>query len=208
MLTHIGFTFLQTIRILGGKLYRFVEPVKSEQLKNHKITHAIQHASPHFDERPNGVDINLLVIHCISLPEGDYGTPYVKDLFMGELDSSAHPDFAPLHGLRVSAHCVIRRDGTLEQYVPFDKRAWHAGQSRYCGRKRCNDFSIGIELEGTDKTAYTDKQYECLVGVTKLLLEHYPTLNRHRIVGHEHIAPGRKTDPGIGFDWSKYLNQL
>ena len=208
MLTHIGFTFLQTIRILGGKLYRFVEPVKSEQLKNHKITRAIQHASPHFDERPDESDISLLVIHCISLPEGEYGTPYVKDLFMGELQSNAHPDFAPLDGLRVSAHCVIRRDGTLEQYVPFDKRAWHAGQSRYCGRKRCNDFSIGIELEGTDQSAYTDKQYQCLVEVTELLLTHYPKLNRRRIIGHEHIAPGRKTDPGSGFDWPRYLNQL
>jgi AmpD protein len=108
----------------------------------------------------------------------------------------------------VSAHCVIRRDGTLEQYVPFDKRAWHAGQSRYCGRKRCNDFSIGIELEGTDQSAYTDKQYQCLVEVTELLLMHYPKLNRRRIIGHEHIAPGRKTDPGSGFDWPRYLNQL
>ncbi|MCH2454127.1 1,6-anhydro-N-acetylmuramyl-L-alanine amidase AmpD [Idiomarina sp.] len=182
--------------------------MKSEQLKNHKITRAIQHASPHFDERPDESDISLLVIHCISLPEGEYGTPYVKDLFMGELQSNAHPDFAPLDGLRVSAHCVIRRDGTLEQYVPFDKRAWHAGQSRYCGRKRCNDFSIGIELEGTDQSAYTDKQYQCLVEVTELLLMHYPKLNRRRIIGHEHIAPGRKTDPGSGFDWPRYLNQL
>ena len=194
--------------ILGHKLYRFAEPVKRHIIKNHWIRDVKHCASPHYDERPDEQDISLLVIHCISLPEGEYGTPYVKDLFMGELQSNAHPDFAPLEGLRVSAHCVIRRDGTLEQYVPFDKRAWHAGQSRYCGRKRCNDFSIGIELEGTDQSAYTDKQYQCLVEVTELLLMHYPKLNRRRIIGHEHIAPGRKTDPGSGFDWPRYLNQL
>lgn len=164
--------------------------------------------SPHFDERPQPDDISLLVVHCISLPEGEYGTPYIQDLFLGQLDCGCHPDFAPLNGLRVSAHCVIRRNGTVEQYVPFDKRAWHAGVSRYCGRRRCNDFSIGIELEGTDHSAYTQAQYEALTDVTRALLATYPKLTRRRIVGHEHIAPGRKTDPGHAFDWPTYLDAL
>lgn len=168
----------------------------------------MQHASPHCDERPQPDEISLLVIHCISLPEGKYGTPYVRQLFMGELKTDAHPDFSILKGLRVSAHCVIRRDGTLEQYVPFDKRAWHAGRSRYCGRRRCNDFSIGIELEGTDNSAYTQSQYEQLIAVTKALIARYPKLNRRRIVGHQDIAPGRKTDPGSEFDWRTYLDAL
>jgi len=182
--------------------------VKSDPIKNHKITTAAQHPSPHYDERPQSAEVSLLVIHCISLPEGQYGTPYIRQLFMGDLEPDAHPDFAILKGLRVSAHCVIRRDGTLEQYVPFDKRAWHAGMSRYCGRRRCNDFSIGIELEGTDHSAYTQEQYEQLIAVTKALIGTYPNLNRRRIVGHQDIAPGRKTDPGSEFDWQTYLNAL
>ncbi|HAS15998.1 MAG TPA: 1,6-anhydro-N-acetylmuramyl-L-alanine amidase AmpD [Idiomarina abyssalis] len=182
--------------------------MKSDPIKNHKITTAVQYPSPHCDERPQTDEISLLVIHCISLPEGEYGTPYVRQLFMGELETDAHPDFSILQGLRVSAHCVIRRDGTLEQYVPFDKRAWHAGQSRYCGRRRCNDFSIGIELEGTDHTAYTEQQYQQLIQVTEALIATYPKLNRRRIVGHQDIAPGRKTDPGSEFDWQTYLNAL
>ncbi|WP_404398360.1 1,6-anhydro-N-acetylmuramyl-L-alanine amidase AmpD [Idiomarina loihiensis] len=182
--------------------------MKSDPIKNHKITTAAQHPSPHYDERPQSAEVSLLVIHCISLPEGQYGTPYIRQLFMGDLEPDAHPDFAILKGLRVSAHCVIRRDGTLEQFVPFDKRAWHAGMSRYCGRRRCNDFSIGIELEGTDHSAYTQEQYEQLIAVTKALIGTYPNLNRRRIVGHQDIAPGRKTDPGSEFDWQTYLNAL
>ena len=168
----------------------------------------MQHPSSHYDERPQTAEVSLLVIHCISLPEGQYGTPYIRQLFQGELEPDEHPDFAILKGLKVSAHCVIRRDGTLEQYVPFDKRAWHAGMSRYCGRRRCNDFSIGIELEGTDHSAYTQQQYEQLIAVTKALISTYPKLNRRRIVGHQDIAPGRKTDPGSEFDWQTYLNAL
>ena len=182
--------------------------MESDRIKNHKITTATQYSSSHYDERPQADEISLLVIHCISLPEGKYGTPYVRDLFMGKLAIDAHPDFAILEGLRVSAHCVIRRDGTLEQYVPFDKRAWHAGMSHYCGRRRCNDFSIGIELEGTDQSAYTEQQYKQLITVTKALISTYPKLNRRRIVGHQDIAPGRKTDPGSEFDWQTYLNAL
>lgn len=182
--------------------------MKRQQIENHLLTDAEYLASPHYDERPDDTDINLLVIHCISLPEGQFATPYVKQLFLGELDITADPSFQPLQGLRVSAHLVIRRDGTLEQYVPFDKRAWHAGVSSFCGRRRCNDYSIGIELEGTDHDSYTDAQYQQLVAVTDALLAHYPKLTRQRIVGHEHIARGRKTDPGPGFNWSHYLTRL
>ncbi|MGM0480871.1 MAG: 1,6-anhydro-N-acetylmuramyl-L-alanine amidase AmpD [Pseudomonadota bacterium] len=177
-------------------------------IKEHYLQTATHFASPHCDARPEAEAISLLVIHCISLPEGCYGTPYVKDLFLGNLDTSEGSGFEPLAGLTVSAHLVIRRNGQVEQYVPFNQRAWHAGQSSYCGRRRCNDFSIGIELEGTDKQPYTAVQYQQLVTITELLLAHYPALSRDRIVGHQHIAPGRKTDPGMAFDWSHYLTQL
>lgn len=164
----------------------------------------MQYPSPHCDERPLDDDISLLVVHCISLPEGHFGTPYVHDLFMGQLDVAADPAFKPLAGLKVSAHLVIRRNGRLEQYVPFNRRAWHAGQSSFCGRQRCNDFSIGIELEGTDYSAYTDEQYQQLAAVTEALMLDYPQLRKDAIVGHEDIAPGRKTDPGKQFDWARY----
>lgn len=194
--------------ILGGKLYLFATSVKRHTIKNHRLVEARQFTSPHYDARPSSADISLLVVHCISLPEGDYGTPFVEQLFMGELDTSHSSPFQYLAGLRVSAHLVIRRDGSVEQYVPFDQRAWHAGRSSFCGRKRCNDYSIGIELEGTDKDQYTDRQYEQLVAITTTLLTHYPRMRRNRIVGHQDIAPGRKTDPGQGFDWSRYHQLL
>lgn len=177
-------------------------------IKEHYLQNATHYASPHYDARPEAETISLLVIHCISLPEGQYGTPYVKDLFLGTLDTSAGSGFEALDGLRVSAHLVIRRDGQIEQYVPFDQRAWHAGQSCYGGRQRCNDYSIGIELEGTDKQPYTAAQYQQLIAVTQLLMAQYPALTHDRIVGHQHIAPDRKTDPGEGFDWAYYLTQL
>ena len=194
--------------ILGGKLYLFATLVKRHTIKNHRLTSAQQFSSAHFDERPAATDIDLLVIHCISLPEGHYGTPFVEQLFMGELDTSPASQFHYLEGVRVSAHLVIRRNGDIEQYVPFDKRAWHAGQSSFNGRERCNDYSIGIELEGTDHGRYTEAQYLQLAGVTKALLSAYPTMCHRRIVGHEDIAPGRKTDPGSGFNWSQYVNDL
>jgi AmpD protein len=177
-------------------------------IKNGWLEQAIQHESPHADERTDATDISVLVVHGISLPAGEFGGPYIDELFMGTLDTTAHPDFAILEGLRVSAHCLIRRDGELIQYVPFHRRAWHAGRSNYCGRRRCNDFTIGIELEGTDTTPYTQKQYERLAEVARQLIDHYPALTRHRIVGHEHIAPVRKTDPGPAFDWPRFKHLL
>ncbi|KZN47303.1 1,6-anhydro-N-acetylmuramyl-L-alanine amidase AmpD [Pseudoalteromonas luteoviolacea] len=165
-------------------------------------------SSPHFDERPNEDDVDLLVIHNISLPAGVFGTHYVDDLFMGNIDCQAHPTFSSLDGLRVSAHCFIRRNGQVIQYVPFSKRAWHAGVSSFSGRGQCNDFSIGIEMEGTDTTPYTDAQYEALVAVSKAILAQYPDITPDRIVGHCDIAPGRKTDPGDIFDWQRYFNML
>lgn len=165
-------------------------------------------ASPNFDPRPDAADISLLVIHNISLPPGRFGGAYIDQLFCNRLDADAHPYFATLRGLRVSAHVLIRRDGGLTQYVPFSARAWHAGVSTYEGRERCNDFSIGVELEGTDTQPFTAKQYQRLVVLTRSLLATYPRLRASRIVGHSDIAPGRKTDPGPCFDWHRYFGAL
>lgn len=162
------------------------------------------HRSPHADDRPDEGDITLLVIHAIALPPERFGGHCVDDLFMGCLDCAAHPYFAALRGVRVSAHLFIRRDGTLVQYVPFNRRAWHAGESSFEGRSRCNDFSIGIELEGSDTQPFEDAQYTSLVRAADALLRAYPLLSRERIVGHADIAPGRKTDPGPHFDWLRF----
>lgn len=151
--------------------------------------------------------IDLVVVHNISLPPGEFGGPWIDDLFINRLDPKAHPAFADIAGLRVSAHLLIRRDGELVQYVPFYRRAWHAGVSRYEGRERCNDFSIGIELEGTDTRAFEAVQYERLVQVLGALMAAYPGLSRERIAGHADIAPGRKSDPGPAFDW-RHLHAL
>lgn len=159
--------------------------------------------SPHHNERAAPDDISLLVVHGISLPPGEFGGPFIDDLFMGRLDPDAHPYFASIHQLRVSAHCLIRRDGELVQYVPFGARAWHAGVSSWQGREACNDFSIGIELEGTDDTSYTDAQYFVLAGLTRAILVRYPAIGSENIVGHSDIAPGRKTDPGECFQWDR-----
>lgn len=169
---------------------------------------AVKKCSPYFNERPKGTEISLLVIHCISLPEGVYGGKQIENLFMGCLDCSEHESFADLQGLEVSAHCVIHRDGSIEQYVPFDKRAWHAGVSSFAGVQACNDYSIGIELEGTDSSAYTQEQYITLAEVSKQLVAHYPLLTNQRIIGHSDIAPGRKNDPGTLFDWKHYFKLL
>ncbi|MBJ7589229.1 1,6-anhydro-N-acetylmuramyl-L-alanine amidase AmpD [Aeromonas veronii] len=164
--------------------------------------------SPHHNERAAPDDISLLVVHGISLPPGEFGGHFIDDLFMGQLDPEAHPYFAGIHQLRVSAHCLIRRDGELVQYVPFGARAWHAGISSWQGREACNDFSIGIELEGTDETPYTEAQYRALAGLTRTILERYPAITREKIVGHCDIAPGRKTDPGASFQWDYYRQLL
>jgi len=159
--------------------------------------------SPNFDERPAGTVVDLIVVHGISLPPGNYGGPWIDRLFTNALPPDEHPYFATVASLKVSSHVLIRRDGERVQYVPFDKRAWHAGQSSYRGRERCNDFSIGIELEGSDNEAYEPAQYRALVATILNLCDTYPTLSLDRIAGHSDIAPGRKSDPGIAFDWPR-----
>lgn len=162
--------------------------------------------SPNFDHRPPGVEPELLVIHNISLPPGQFGGEDIMSLFCNVLDASEHPFFSDICDLRVSAHLLIRRDGEVVQFVPLHLRAWHAGVSAFQGRSGCNDFSIGIELEGTDTMAYEDRQYRSLAALIKVLGRRWPLLGTN-IVGHSDIAPGRKTDPGASFDWV-YLDQL
>jgi AmpD protein len=157
--------------------------------------------SPNCDERPPGQAPELIVVHGISLPPGEFGGPWIDALFTNQLPVDAHPYFATLAGLRVSAHVLVRRDGSVVQYVPFDRRAWHAGASQWRGRERCNDFSIGIELEGTDAGGYERAQYAALARIVAALCRTYPALAPERVVGHSDVAPGRKTDPGIAFDW-------
>jgi N-acetyl-anhydromuramoyl-L-alanine amidase len=159
--------------------------------------------SPHFDARPGECVAELIVVHGISLPPGEFGGPWIDRLFTGNLPPDDHPYFKQIAARRVSAHALIRRDGEIVQYVPFDARAWHAGTSEYQGRVGCNDFSIGIELEGEDERPYEDAQYGALAGLIGALLAAYPSLNRDRIVGHSDVAPGRKTDPGVMFDWER-----
>ncbi|MGB5455440.1 MAG: 1,6-anhydro-N-acetylmuramyl-L-alanine amidase AmpD [Gammaproteobacteria bacterium] len=175
-------------------------------------THLLRQAdyipSPNMDDRPAGADINLLVIHSISLPPGKYGGNFITQLFTNSLPADAHPYFEQIHQLQVSAHALIRRDGSIIQFVPFNKRAWHAGDSCYRGKERCNDFSIGVELEGTDTDTFEDSQYEALVELVKTLCKRYPLITTQRIAGHSDIAPGRKTDPGSGFDWDKLSSLL
>ncbi len=158
--------------------------------------------SPNCDERPAGAAVELLVIHNISLPPGVFGGDAVIDLFLNRLDPRAHPYYETIATLRVSAHFFIRRDGALLQFVPCGMRAWHAGQSSWRGRERCNDFSVGIELEGTDDVAYSDAQYDRLAVLVRALRARYPIVAS---AGHCDIAPGRKTDPGPVFDWRRYF---
>ena len=169
---------------------------------------AHQRPSPNCDERPPGSDIDLLVIHAISLPAGEFGGPWIDDLFCNSLDPAAHPDFEAICELRVSAHALIRRDGSITQYVPFHRRAWHAGQSCHGGREHCNDFSIGIELEGCDAQPFAAIQYARLAELARSLFVAYPHINPQRITGHSDIAPGRKTDPGPYFDWQRLHDLL
>ena len=161
--------------------------------------------SPNHDARPPQVAINLLVIHNISLPPGEFAGNAIEELFTNQLDCAAHPYFAQLEGLRVSAHFLIRRDGSATQFVSTHDRAWHAGVSTFDDHERCNDFSIGIELEGDDHTPFCDVQYRTLFALTKALSIAHPLAH---VTGHEHIAPGRKTDPGPHFDWDRYLSEM
>lgn len=171
------------------------------------LASARQCPSPNQDKRPESGEINLLVIHGISLPPDEYGGPWIDLLFQNQLPSDAHPYFTEIHHLHVSAHLLIRRDGELVQYVPLSQRAWHAGQSCFEGRSDCNDYSIGIELEGSDETPYTDAQYAMLANTIRLIQKDYPAITDERITGHSDIAPERKTDPGPAFRWD-YLRQL
>jgi AmpD protein len=165
-------------------------------------------ASPNADLRPDESDINLLVIHNISLPPGQFGGGHVAELFTNTLDPTSHSYFTEIADLKVSAHLLIDRQGAVTQFVPFHQRAWHAGVSEFDGRSACNDYSIGIELEGTDTEPYTDQQYACLGQVTQCLMAEYPALTAKRIRGHNDIAPGRKTDPGTAFDWLRFTGLL
>ncbi|MDU8923554.1 1,6-anhydro-N-acetylmuramyl-L-alanine amidase AmpD [Pasteurellaceae bacterium LIM206] len=164
--------------------------------------------SPHFDARPDTRDISLLVIHYISLPPEQFGGGYIDDFFRGKLDPRLHPYFADIYQIRVSAHCLIERSGRITQYVSFNDRAWHAGQSCFEGREKCNDFAIGIELEGSNEQPFTEEQYTALIELTKEIMRQYPQITLQRIVGHCDIAPGRKIDPGKYFDWTKYRQGL
>ena len=178
------------------------------QIDNGWLSSATQMPSPNIDQRPDVGDINLLVIHNISLPPNQFGGPHIRELFTNCLGPAGDDYFAEICHLRVSSHLLIDRLGHITQFASFDQRAWHAGVSQFDGRDNCNDFSIGIEMEGADHILYTERQYEVLASVTQLLLKHYPRLNRDRIVGHSDIAPGRKTDPGEAFEWQRYKKLL
>lgn len=165
-------------------------------------------SSSNHDERPPGSEIEILVVHSISLPPGSFGGHGIEQLFCNRLDPNEHPFYREIEQLKVSAHLVIHRSGDVIQFVPFRRRAWHAGESFCEGRTRVNDFSIGIELEGTDVDPFEDVQYARLAEVTQVIMAAYPAITPRRIYGHSDIAPGRKTDPGAGFDWGRYLEML
>lgn len=173
------------------------------------IEGAVQHLpSPFFSPRELNESISLLVVHNISLPSGHFGGDCISDLFLGQLDCNSHASFHDLQGVEVSAHCLIRRDGSVIQYVSFLDKAWHAGVSSFENRTRCNDYSIGIELEGTDDIPYTAEQYQQLIAITHCLQNNFPAIIMGNIVGHCDIAPDRKTDPGKAFDWQYFRKNL
>ncbi len=167
---------------------------------NHQLDSATQNPSKNFNQRPLNAEITLIVIHNISLPPSEFNNPYIEDFFTNKLDISKHDYFKTIEGVKVSAHLLIKRDGSIIQFVDFDQRAWHAGNSIYNGTADCNNYSIGIELEGSDDINYKTKQYQSLNHVLSTLKSHYPITN---VVGHSDIAPGRKTDPGPAFEWSQ-----
>lgn len=178
------------------------------RIQNHVMPSVRYVPSPNHGERPDTEDISLMVFHSISLPPGEYRGDAVERFFMNELPADEHPYFEEIAELTVSAHLFIRRTGEIIQFVPFNRRAWHAGRSIYQGRENCNDFSIGIELEGTDTDVFEHAQYQALVDVVNTLVEYYPKLSAEHITGHSDIAPGRKTDPGTGFDWQVFRKML
>ena len=172
------------------------------------IEPARQCPSPNQDARPDGARPDLLVVHGISLPPGEFGGPQIEQLFTNTLDWDSHPYFGEIRGMQVSAHLLVKRNGEVIQFVPFTQRAWHAGASSFRGRSCCNDYSIGIELEGADEVPYEDCQYEVLIDVSKALLQAYPEMSAREIAAHSDIAPGRKTDPGTAFDWLRLYDGL
>lgn len=178
------------------------------QVLNGWLDEAKKVPSPNFNERPANKPVNLIVIHNISLPPETFDTPYIELFFQNKLPCSAHPYFESLRGLEVSSHFLIKRQGEIVQFVSCNDRAWHAGQSTFCGEANCNDYSIGIELEGTDCLPYTEQQYKMLRELTQALLQAYPAISKERITGHQTIAPDRKTDPGESFDWQGYLASI
>ena len=172
------------------------------------VPQATQVPSPNRDERPGDADPTLIVLHGISLPPGEFGGAEIEALFTNALDWDAHPYFAEIRGMEVSAHLLVRRDGSVTQFVPFTQRAWHAGESCFRGTNRCNDFSIGIELEGEDETPYDERQYAALQGLVRAICATYPAISPREIAAHSDIAPGRKTDPGPAFDWLRLYDGL
>lgn len=182
--------------------------LKYGDIQDGYLSTAIQCPSPNANLRPQGQSVSLLVIHNISLPPGQFGTGCVQAFFTNQLDTSLAPYFHTIAELQVSAHLFIERDGAVTQFVPFGARAWHAGASSFDGIANCNDYSIGIELEGCDDIAYTDAQYDALARVTRQILAAYPLITPERIVGHNQIAPERKTDPGAAFNWNRFHQLL
>ncbi|HDL5008382.1 TPA: 1,6-anhydro-N-acetylmuramyl-L-alanine amidase AmpD [Mannheimia haemolytica] len=172
------------------------------------LTGQKQVPSPHFSQRPDQEDISLLVIHYISLPPEEFGGNFIDLFFQGKLEPTAHPYFEEIKDLRVSAHCLINREGEITQYVNFNDMAWHAGASCFEGREKCNEYSIGIELEGSNNQPFTQAQYQSLANLTKAIQQSYPQITDERITGHCHIAPERKIDPGQYFDWAYYKHLL
>ncbi|MEE4299670.1 MAG: 1,6-anhydro-N-acetylmuramyl-L-alanine amidase AmpD [Pseudomonadales bacterium] len=173
------------------------------EIRDHRLVGVRQCPSPNCDPRPDGTAIELVVVHGISLPPGRFGAEDVEALFCNRLDASCRPDYASLEGVRVSSHLLVHRTGACVQFVPFHLRAWHAGVSSWRGREGCNDFSVGIELEGTDEAAYTDAQYSVVGAVIRSLRSTYGAIAEDAVVGHADVAPGRKTDPGPAFDWAR-----
>ena len=178
------------------------------RIKDHLLKDHIFLKSPNFNDRPNLIHPTLIVIHCISLPEGSYDNQNVEDFFLNKLDFNLNQSFNSNKDMKVSSHIYIKRCGKIIQFVPFNKRAWHAGISCFNGIENCNDYSIGIELQGTDQEPYEDKQYVSLISITSLLLNHYDSLSKKNIVGHSDIAPNRKSDPGKQFDWDRYIKNV
>ena len=178
------------------------------KIKDHKIEDIAFLESPNFNDRPDPNNISLIVIHSISLPSRNYNNDNVESFFLNNLDISKNEYFKEISDLKVSSHLYIKRSGRIIQFVPFDKRAWHAGISNYKGKEDCNDFSIGIELEGCDDDVYEEEQYNSLIQVTKALIEEYDLISKNRIAGHSDIAPQRKTDPGKYFEWNRYLDNV